>query len=116
VLDKKGQALVEFVIILPILIMLLFGIIDFGKIILVKMNLESEITEVTKMVNDNKSEIEIGAYLLANTNKINLNIIKNKRNTTILLTSKVQIITPGLNMALNSPYEVKVSRVIYNEQ
>ena len=33
-INRKGQALIEFVLILPVLIMLIFGFIDLGRIIL----------------------------------------------------------------------------------
>ena len=38
--NKKGQALVEFVVIMPIFIMLLISIIDLGNIIYKKYHLE----------------------------------------------------------------------------
>ena len=37
-MNRKGQALVEFVLILPIFIMILFSIVDFGMIFNKKMN------------------------------------------------------------------------------
>ena len=40
--NKKGQALVEFVIILPIFILLVFCLIDFGRIISIKNDLENK--------------------------------------------------------------------------
>ena len=41
--SNKGQALVEFVIILPITLILIFCVIDFGRIISLKSDLESKI-------------------------------------------------------------------------
>ena len=43
--NHRGQALVEFVVVLPILIMLLFATIDFGLIIYNKSKLESKLKE-----------------------------------------------------------------------
>ena len=40
-MNRKGQALVEFVLILPLFIMLLFAIIDFGNILNQKSKLEN---------------------------------------------------------------------------
>ena len=44
--NSKGQALVEFVIILPITLMLMFCIIDFGRVISVKSDLESKTDDI----------------------------------------------------------------------
>ena len=46
---KKGQALVEFVIILPIFLFLLLGVIDVGRIMYTKVNLENTISDVVDM-------------------------------------------------------------------
>jgi Flp pilus assembly protein TadG len=43
--NKRAQALIEFVLVLPILIMLLFSIIDFGTILIRKSELENKINE-----------------------------------------------------------------------
>ena len=40
-MNRKGQALVEFVLILPIFIMILFSIVDFGMIFNKKNELEN---------------------------------------------------------------------------
>ena len=45
-LNKKGQALVEFIIILPIFIMMLLCIVDIGKIIFFQNRLEGKMEDV----------------------------------------------------------------------
>ena len=45
-MNRKGQALIEFIIILPVLIMLIFSFIDLGRIILENNRLEAVTTEV----------------------------------------------------------------------
>ena len=40
-MNRKGQALVEFVLILPIFILMLFAIVDFGMILSKKNELEN---------------------------------------------------------------------------
>jgi Flp pilus assembly protein TadG len=112
VLNKRGQALIEFVIILPVLVMLLFGIVDFGKILLAKMNLENKITDVVAMINDNKNKEEIINNIDKN---IEVNITNKNNDIVVELNTKVTIMTPGLNLVLKNPYKVKVSRVINNE-
>ena len=50
--NKKAQALVEFVLILPILIMILFSIIDFGNIFVTKSNLENKINDAYQVLKE----------------------------------------------------------------
>ena len=35
-MNKRGQALIEFVLVLPVLLLLIFAFIDFGRIIVCK--------------------------------------------------------------------------------
>ena len=53
-MNCKGQALIEFVIILPVLIMLIFGFIDLGRIILENNKLENLTTNVINRYEKNK--------------------------------------------------------------
>lgn len=110
-MNKKGQALVEFVIILPIFLLLVLGVIDIGQILYNRTKLEGVITDVISMyekgisISDIKEEVEPlelkmeedGDYLL-------FHLVKN-----------VDIITPGLNLVLDDPYQIEVSRSISNE-
>ena len=50
-MNRKGQALVEFVLILPIFIMILFSIVDFGMIFNKKNELENISVDVVNMLN-----------------------------------------------------------------
>ena len=45
-MNKKGQALIEFIIILPIFIMLMLAVFDYVRIYSEKSNLESVIEDV----------------------------------------------------------------------
>lgn len=108
--NKKGQALVEFVIILPIFILLVLGCIDIGRIMYTKMNLEEQMSDVVDYYKKGKTIEEIK-------NKIDDDIdIKNDNEyTTILLTKKIDIITPGLQFVFDNPYLIKIERSILNE-
>ena len=52
-MNRKGQALIEFVLILPVFLMILFLVIDFGTIYVAKMKLESTSTEIIDSYYDN---------------------------------------------------------------
>ena len=108
-MNKRGQALVEFVIILPILLLLIFAFIDLGRIIVCKNHLEGVMSDVAGL-----NDTEISEYLKKDSEySINYSIkIDNYKNIT--LTTNLDLITPGLKNILNNPYTVKVERsVIY---
>lgn len=114
-MNKRGQALVEFVLIVPVLIMILFCMIDFGKILYYRINLESKIDKVISLYEEEKTFEEIKRII---TKDDNLNIkITNKDNEYVefSLSKDVEIVTPGLNVVLDNPFETKVFRVVYYE-
>lgn len=104
---KKGQALVEFVIILPIFLMLVLGIIDIGQILYQRNYLETEITDVITLYDSGKSKEEIDKELELSKSNVTLSIEKNSEFT---LTKEIPIITPGFNLIFDNPYLLKVSR------
>ncbi len=113
---KRGQALVEFIIILPILIMLFFGAIDFGRIILRKNELESITSDLVELYKNGSTYESLESFLKEN-NKKNTLKVTNKDNKYIEFTleSEVNFITPGLGKIIGNPYKAKVKRVIYYE-
>ncbi len=113
---KKGQALVEFVIILPIFIFMLLAIIDIGKIIFYQNHLESEMANVVELYKNKKTYQEIEEEIALNDEDITLEI-KNENNETVTfyLKKKIAIVTPGLNFLFTNPYDVEVKRVMSYE-
>ncbi len=106
--NKKGQALIEFILILPVLLLILFMIIDFGKIILCKNHLENTLSNVVTLKENNG---DIKTYLSQDEYKITYKIEDNK----IILETKLDLITPGLKNILKNPYKVTVERRIIDE-
>lgn len=113
---KRGQALVEFVIILPIFIFMIFSIIDVGKMIYTKNRLESEMDMVVEEYHNKKTFDEINASLKRNNENASLEVEnENNKYVTFLIKEKIDIITPGLNLIFKPPYEVKAERSINYE-
>lgn len=112
-MQKKGQALVEFVIILPVFIMLVLGVIDIGKILYSKIILEEQISDVISLYQGGKNEREI-VDKLALEDDVFLKIENDNEYINFNLTKEIDIITPGLNFIFNNPYQLKVSRSIDN--
>ena len=110
-MNNKGQALVEFILILPVLILILFVIVDFGMIISTKSKLENRSVDVVEFVRNNKTEEEIKSLY----DDLSVEIKTESNYITITITDEVDIFTPGLNKVIGDPYLVKVERIIYND-
>jgi hypothetical protein len=95
----------------------ILGIIDFGSIIYEKTRLENIMSDAVTLVSNNKlPEADVEKKLEQNYN-INLTLTINHRSddTKIILRRKINIMTPGLGIAIDDPYTVEVTRVINNE-
>lgn len=109
-LNNKGQALIEFVLILPVFLMILFVIIDFGLIFNAKYNLENTSNDVINLFKNNND-----INNLRNTfNNYDIKIEEVSDYYKLTITDKINLITPGLNLILSNPYEIKVERVVSN--
>jgi len=109
-MNRKGQALVEFVLILPIFILMLFAIVDFGMILSKKNELENISVDVTAMIKNSDNIHDIKNLYP----KVKINISSDDKYTKIIISDDVDIMTPGLNRILGNPYNIKVERTIPN--
>lgn len=115
-LNKKGQALVEFIIILPIFVMMLLCIIDIGKIIFFQNSLEGKMEDVIMLYKNENTYDYILKKLRQEDKDLKLEIANdNNEFIEIKLIKEVEIITPGLNLILGNPHNLDVKRVIYYE-
>ena len=60
---KKGQALIEFIIILPILLLLMFGVSDYVRIALLKSDITSLLTDTKELYKEGKTIKEIEEFI-----------------------------------------------------
>ena len=111
-MKNRGQALVEFVLIIPIFLMILLAIIDFGNIFHTKYNLQNDLDLITDLYKEQKED-EYLNYAL--NNQIELDIKKSNNYTTIEVAKNVKITTPLLDKVLKSPYSIKESITIYEK-
>lgn len=107
-MNRRGQALIEFVLILPIFIFLLLVIFDFGMIFTKKSKLESISSDVLNLYKNGNTLEDIS--ILYPDNEINM-ISEGEYNHLIII-DKVKIYTPGLNLIIGNPFEIKVERYI----
>lgn len=110
-MNRKGQALVEFVLILPLFIFILFAIIDFGLIMSKKNELENMSVDVVTLFKNGKSIEEIDRMY----NDVSINKEENNDYTKIKISKDINVMTPGLNLVLGNPYRISVERNIPNE-
>ena len=107
-MNNKGQALVEFILILPVFIMILFVIIDFGRIFNKKSNLESISNDAISIYKENESLVEIQDLY----KDIQIELVNVNDYTKLVFKDKVNIVTPGMNKVFGNPYVITVERVI----
>ena len=97
-MNKRGQALVEFVLVLPILIFLLLALVDISRMMIMKNHLESVLSSVDKettTINDKEYNIQF-----------------EKKDNYVYLKSCIDVITPGMNKILGNPACVTTSKEI----
>ena len=111
-MNRKGQALIEFVLIMPVLLFILLAIFDFGMILSNKNNLSAISNDVVDMYKNGESIDTI------NREYKDIDIkIKDYRNKykKISLEKDIKVFTPGLSNILGDKYPVVIERVIVNE-
>ena len=109
-MNNKGQALIEFVLILPVFVFILFAVIDFGRIFNEKSNLESDSSDIINLYKNgiSLSEIEV----MYTDNKIE--ILDDGEYYKFNISTSINLITPGFNRIFGDPYLIKVERVVPN--
>lgn len=107
-MNKKGQALVEFVLILPVFLFLIFAVYDFGMIFNRRNALESDSSDIIALYKSGRSIDEINNMY----DKLTIDISNNDNYYKIVVRDSVKLITPGFNRILGSPYKIEVERYI----
>lgn len=105
-MNKKGQALIEFIIVLPIILVFIIGIFDFGNILYNKYRLENSLDHIKELYYQGELN-KIDMYVADE--KINYNIESDK----ITVEKKMNISAPGLNLILGDPFYIKTDGIIY---
>ncbi len=109
-MNKKGQALVEFVLIFPVFIIIVCTIIELGSINYQKLKLESDLDTVVNMYLKDEN---YNNYLKNNNLKIDLENESNQ--VTVKLSKNVKIVTPVLKLIYSSNQKIETERVFYDE-
>lgn len=108
-MNKKGQALVEFVIIMPIFIFIVLAMFDLGNIIIKKYELENNLDTIVNMYLENKNE-EVEFYTKTIDSKVKYEV--GETYNVITLSKKVKVITPIVSQALGKSHEISAKRTV----
>lgn len=108
-MNRKGQALVEFVIILPVFLMILFAIVDFGNLLYLKNQLQNQSTDIIGMLRNGSSVLEIEKEY----SELKITVSEYKDNyQKVVVGREVDLITPVLDRFLGDPCSISVERII----
>lgn len=110
-MDRKGQALVEFVLILPVFLMILFAIIDFGVLAYSQNRLQNESTDIIRFIQNGDTLEEITRMYPEI--DIKVNTFKEKYQK-VKIVQEISLITPFLERVLGETCSIEVERVIPN--
>ena len=111
--NNKGQALVEFIIIIPIFILIISAMVDFGNIIYQKYQLANHLDLVSDMYKNNELD---KINICVSSIDARVNIEHDNKYTTIKLTKDVNVNTIILNNVIGKKYEVSVKKTIYDRE
>lgn len=106
--NNKGQALIEFILILPIILLFLTSIFDIGNIIINKYQLQDNLDSIVELYqNDDTTKMN----LIADKENFDIKISSNDSYTKLKLTKNLKITTPGLSNLIGS--KITTERNIY---
>lgn len=109
--NKKGQALVEFVIILPVLLLIVISMVDFGNLLYQKYQLEQNLEYVSDL------------YLANDTNaldqekqRLNIKTEEDGNFVKLSIEKKIKMSSPILRRILGDNYSITTSRKLYHNE
>lgn len=107
-MNSKGQALVEFVLILPVLLIILLVVVDFGNLLYSKNKLENDSNDMIRIIKS-ESDIELSEEYPG----IEVNVEDYKAGYKRVVFSKsIDINTPFLDKILGDPCLIETERVV----
>jgi Flp pilus assembly protein TadG len=120
---KKGQAMLEIALIMPIIIIIFCGIIDFGRILQASTHLNMISQEAVRLAGFGKTDSEIAGFVndnveLNDKDSITVSVTpgdferKSGDYATLNISYKVKYITPIISLFLPSPFVVNTQSTI----
>ena len=110
-MNKRGQALVEFVLILPVFLFLIMAVVDFGTIFNRRNALETASSDIITLYKDGTSITEINSLY----SKYTISVTSDNDYDKVTISDSVKLNTPGFNRIFGSPYQIKIERYLRHE-
>ena len=110
-MNKRGQALIEFVLILPVFLFLIMAVVDFGTIFNRQNALETASSDIISLYKNGTSIDEIKQLYP----KYMIDITSDNDYDKVLISDSVKLNTPGFNRIFGSPYKIKIERYLRHE-
>jgi hypothetical protein len=121
--DEKGQSMVEMALILPVLLLLLVGIFDFGRVLYTYMHLHLATQETVRLGGLGKSDAEITTFAqnYVHVGDSSLLVVKVSPTetyrdsgdyVTVKLEYPLEIVTPVISSLLPSPLAITTDSTI----
>ena len=111
-MNDKGQALIEFILVVPILLLIFVALIDIGNIFIKKYELNNDLSIISELYENNQTK-EIAAYV--SKENISYRIGPNGNFEKIILEDKVQVNAPILSNVLGHNFKIKTEKNVYKE-
>jgi Flp pilus assembly protein TadG len=112
--EEKGQSMTEFALLLPLLLLLICGIVDMGRLLFAYQSLHMTVQEAVRLGGLGKSDAEIVTYAkghvqVANATNLDVTIVpaqtarKPGQDITVTLSYKLPFITPLVSRIIPVP-------------
>lgn len=109
-INKKGQALIEFVLLLPIIVILIFSSIDVLNLILKKNDLNTRLNDEIVLL-ENKKETISDLEIRLESENIDITFKQHDEYVTVIATKEIKWISP-ITTAILKNYTIQAKRVI----
>lgn len=108
--NNKGQALIEFITILPVFLLLIISLVDFGNIFIKKNSLENNLDTIVSLYKDDK-DTELKNYILKN--DLDISIDNDGKFKKFTIKKNVKLTSPLLIIPFGKDYEITSEKEIY---
>lgn len=121
--DEQGQSLVEVALLLPILLLLLVGIIDFGRVLYSYTHMQLATQEIVRLGGLGEGDAEITQFArdyiqFQDPSLLTVNISPNESNRssgdymTVTLEYPLELVTPFISTLFPSPIQLSANSTI----
>ena len=108
--NNKGQALIEFIIILPIFLLLVISLIDVGNIFIKKNSLENNLDNIVSLYKENKND-DIKDYAIKN--NLDVAISNDGKFKKFTIKKRIKLTSPLLIVPFGANYMITTEKDIY---